>query len=68
MTSLQSQPSATCLLILVGLKLTAVNVILIGFDVGAPFLRQRTLTSYLAQLDLAEMNLQLVSRLSDTLF
>src|SRR6266853_916036 len=34
------ETSASCFLILVGLKFTAVNVILVGLDVGAPFLRQ----------------------------
>src|SRR5258708_74911 len=34
------QTSATCFLILVGLKFTAVNVILVGLDVLVPFLRQ----------------------------
>jgi len=36
--------------------------------VGLRWLNQMRVDSYLAQLDLAEMNLQLVSRLSDTLF
>src|SRR5882762_6789892 len=40
MTGLPWQLSATCLLTLVGLKFTAVNVILVGLDVGVPFLRQ----------------------------
>src|SRR6266850_5331218 len=34
------ETSATCFLILVGLKFTAVNVILVGLDVRVPFLRQ----------------------------
>src|SRR5216684_6261302 len=34
------QTSATCFLILVGLKFTAVNVILVGLDVRLPLLRQ----------------------------
>src|ERR1700720_2339279 len=34
------QTSATCFLILIGLKFTAVNVILVGLDVPVPFLRQ----------------------------
>src|SRR5215472_16936793 len=33
-------PSATWLLILVGLKLTAVNVILVALDIRVPLLRQ----------------------------
>src|SRR6266403_773038 len=40
MIGLPWQLSATCLLILVGLKFTAVNVILVGLDVSVPFLRQ----------------------------
>ena len=34
------QTLATCFLILVGLKFTAVNVILVGLDIRVPFLRQ----------------------------
>src|SRR5438046_3382089 len=34
------ETSATCFLKLVGLKFTAVNVILVGLDVRVPFLRQ----------------------------
>jgi hypothetical protein len=40
MTGLPWHLSATSLLILVGLKFTAVNVILVGLDVSVPFLRQ----------------------------
>ena len=40
MTDLQWQLSTPCLSILVGLKFTAVNVILVGLDVSVPFLRQ----------------------------
>src|SRR5258708_12438516 len=39
-SAVSRQTSGTCLLILAGLKSTAVNVILVGLDVRVPFLRQ----------------------------